>query len=161
MLKNVNGHQRKVPYAFQFIVRSSRRPGWAWHLTLTSDGRPEPAVGRLQSTHSGSPSSPRTPLMSSSTSALDSLSIHMCSSFLATGVMDALCVRCSRRMLRNSGLLSIGPISRANVTTSAAPPSTEPKPEALHSSTHGKRRRPLTAEQRRFLDSAVSICPSL
>ena len=44
----------------------------------------------------------------------------------------------------------------APITTSSAPPSTEPKPEALTSSSSAERRRPLTPSQKNFLDSAVS-----
>lgn len=47
----------------------------------------------------------------------------------------------------------------ASITSSSAPPSTEPKPEALNSTSSAKRRRPLTPEQKNFLDSAVSSGP--
>ncbi|KAJ9619928.1 ubiquinone biosynthesis monooxygenase Coq7 [Taxawa tesnikishii (nom. ined.)] len=42
---------------------------------------------------------------------------------------------------------------------SAASPSTEPKPESVNqpSSSQGKRRRPLTDEQKKFLDSALRV----
>jgi len=43
----------------------------------------------------------------------------------------------------------------AHITTSSAPPSTEAKPETIETGTSGKRKRPLTAEQERFLDAAV------
>lgn len=45
----------------------------------------------------------------------------------------------------------------ARITTSSASPETEPKPATLDAASHGKRRRPLTAEQRKFLDSAVRL----
>ena len=46
---------------------------------------------------------------------------------------------------------------RATITTSSLPPSTEPQPETLKTASSAKRRRPLTKEQRAFLDSAVSL----
>jgi ubiquinone biosynthesis monooxygenase Coq7 len=54
--------------------------------------------------------------------------------------------------------LHIGSLQHAApITTSSAPPSTEPKPKTIESGTSGKRKRPLTAEQERFLDSAVRL----
>lgn len=49
----------------------------------------------------------------------------------------------------------------ASITTSSSAPSTEPKPEALNSSSSAKRRRPLSPSQKQFLDSAVSVISSL
>ncbi|GAM85643.1 hypothetical protein ANO11243_036500 [Dothideomycetidae sp. 11243] len=53
------------------------------------------------------------------------------------------------------------PARIARITTSSASPVTEPKPDALssHASSKpaGKRQRPLSAEQRRFLDSALRV----
>ena len=46
---------------------------------------------------------------------------------------------------------------RVPITTSSSPPSSEPKPESLKSTSSAKRRRPLSQEQQHFLDSAVSI----
>jgi ubiquinone biosynthesis monooxygenase Coq7 len=43
----------------------------------------------------------------------------------------------------------------AHITTSSAPPSTEAKPKTIETGTSGKRKRPLTKEQERFLDAAV------
>ena len=43
----------------------------------------------------------------------------------------------------------------ASITTSSAAPSTEPQPESLSSNSTSKRRRPLSKEQKQFLDSAV------
>lgn len=40
--------------------------------------------------------------------------------------------------------------------SSAAPPSTEPKPDSLHRP-QGARQKPLSAEQKRFLDSALRV----
>lgn len=47
----------------------------------------------------------------------------------------------------------------ARITTSSAPSATEPQPDALSSSSPaaGKRQRPLTAEQKKFLDSALRV----
>ena len=42
------------------------------------------------------------------------------------------------------------------ITISSAPPSTEPKPESLNNGPSAKRRKPLSSEQRAFLDSAVN-----
>lgn len=46
-------------------------------------------------------------------------------------------------------------IQHASITTSAEHPSTEPRPESLKHPSSTKRRRPLTKEQKEFLDSAV------
>lgn len=43
----------------------------------------------------------------------------------------------------------------AHITTSAESPATEPKPVTIDRGTNGKRRRPLTPAQQKFLDSAV------
>ena len=43
----------------------------------------------------------------------------------------------------------------ARITTSSAPPITEPQPESLNSSNPTKKKRPLSNEQREFLDRAV------
>ncbi|KAG7009131.1 hypothetical protein G7Y79_00003g009990 [Physcia stellaris] len=48
-------------------------------------------------------------------------------------------------------------IARASITTSSAPPSSEASPQALQSDTKAKRRRPLSREQQRFLDSALRV----
>jgi len=45
----------------------------------------------------------------------------------------------------------------ASITTSSAPPSSEPTPESLNSPSGAKRRKPLSKEQQDFLDSAVSL----
>ena len=45
----------------------------------------------------------------------------------------------------------------AAITTSSSPPSSEPKPKSLDSTSSTKRRRPLSREQQQFLDSAVRI----
>ncbi|MCJ1311874.1 hypothetical protein MMC25_005547 [Agyrium rufum] len=43
------------------------------------------------------------------------------------------------------------------ITTSSASPETEPKPNTLKEPTASKRRKPLSAEQRAFLDSALRV----
>ncbi|MCJ1437641.1 hypothetical protein MMC27_007028 [Xylographa pallens] len=48
-------------------------------------------------------------------------------------------------------------LPHATITTSSLPPSTEPQPEALKTHSSAKRRRPLTKEQREFLDSALRV----
>lgn len=48
-------------------------------------------------------------------------------------------------------------VHTAFITSSSAPPRTEAKPVSVETSNHAPRRRPLSAEQRRFLDSAVRI----
>lgn len=47
--------------------------------------------------------------------------------------------------------------ARAGITSSSLHPSTEPEPDAIHekSSSQGKRRKPLSKEQQRFLECAV------
>jgi len=45
----------------------------------------------------------------------------------------------------------------ASITTSSASPKTEPSPEALNSQSTAKRRRPLSREQQKFLDSALRV----
>ena len=45
----------------------------------------------------------------------------------------------------------------ATITTSSAPPKTEPSTETLNSQNSAKRRRPLSQEQQRFLDSALRV----
>ncbi|KAK4693148.1 3-demethoxyubiquinol 3-hydroxylase, partial [Lecanoromycetidae sp. Uapishka_2] len=47
--------------------------------------------------------------------------------------------------------------SYAPITTSSAPPKTEPTTKSLDSNTTSKRRRPLSKEQRKFLDSALRV----
>ncbi|GAB7345846.1 hypothetical protein MBLNU457_4102t1 [Dothideomycetes sp. NU457] len=71
--------------------------------------------------------------------------------------MDCLRYKVPRLAARSVGSKSSPRVHRAAITTSSASPSTEPKPEAVESSTHRKRRRPLTAEQQRFLDSALRV----
>ncbi|KAG9950094.1 ubiquinone biosynthesis protein CAT5, partial [Aureobasidium melanogenum] len=66
--------------------------------------------------------------------------------------------RCSRAMAFSPRSLHIGSLQHAApITTSSAPPSTEPKPKTVETGTSGKRKRPLTAEQERFLDSALRV----
>ncbi len=48
-------------------------------------------------------------------------------------------------------------IHYAPITTSSAPPSTEPTPDSLNSSSKAKRRRPLSREQHQFLESALRV----
>ena len=48
-------------------------------------------------------------------------------------------------------------IHHAPITTSSAPPFTEPKSASLDSSSRAKRQRPLSKEQQRFLDSALRV----
>ena len=48
-------------------------------------------------------------------------------------------------------------IPHAPITTSSAPLSTEPSPNSLNSSSRAKRRRPLSEEQRNFLDGALRV----
>ncbi|MCJ1352558.1 MAG: hypothetical protein MMC33_002542 [Icmadophila ericetorum] len=45
----------------------------------------------------------------------------------------------------------------ARITTSSAPPITEPQPESLNSSNPTKKKRPLSNEQREFLDRALRV----
>ncbi|KAI4121651.1 MAG: hypothetical protein LQ347_006783, partial [Umbilicaria vellea] len=45
----------------------------------------------------------------------------------------------------------------ASIVSSSAPPSTEPNSEALNSTSSAKRRRPLTPEQKQFLDGALRV----
>ncbi|KAI9797163.1 MAG: hypothetical protein M1835_001836 [Candelina submexicana] len=55
-------------------------------------------------------------------------------------------------------LISFG--SRAqtvSITTSASSPATEAEPDVIKSGTSAKRRRPLTTEQQKFLDSALRV----
>jgi len=47
----------------------------------------------------------------------------------------------------------------ASITTSAASPASEPDPASLKSESTAKRRRPLSKEQKDFLDSAVRTPP--
>ncbi|KAI9719055.1 MAG: hypothetical protein M1812_003685 [Candelaria pacifica] len=55
-------------------------------------------------------------------------------------------------------LINLKPlIQNASITTSSSPPATEAEPEAIKSGSKAKRRRPLTAEQQRFLDSALRV----
>jgi len=76
-----------------------------------------------------------------------------------TSKMDCLRTRLPRLATKSLDSLSSSTVIRATITSSSAPPSTEAKPKAVETSIHGKRRRPLTAEQQRFLDSAVCIDP--
>ena len=48
-------------------------------------------------------------------------------------------------------------IHYAQITTSSAPPKTEPTPQALDSQSRAKRRRPLSREQKQFLDAALRV----
>lgn len=48
-------------------------------------------------------------------------------------------------------------IHHASITTSSAPPSTEPTPDSLNASSKAKRRRPLSKEQQKFLESALRV----
>ena len=45
----------------------------------------------------------------------------------------------------------------ASITTSSASPKSEPEPEALRTPSNAKRRRPLSKEQKAFLDSALRV----
>ncbi|PNS19079.1 5-demethoxyubiquinone hydroxylase, mitochondrial [Sphaceloma murrayae] len=56
-----------------------------------------------------------------------------------------------------SSAVGISNTRLASITTSSASPATEPKPQSLESSTSAKRTRPLTPEQRKFLDSALRV----
>ncbi|GAB7351631.1 hypothetical protein MBLNU459_g2240t1 [Dothideomycetes sp. NU459] len=70
-----------------------------------------------------------------------------------------LCRHALSRGVRTLGLpLPAGRLQQvASITTSSEPRSTEPKPQTIESGTTGKRRRPLTAEQQRFLDNALRV----
>lgn len=66
------------------------------------------------------------------------------------------CIQCTRNF--KSPQLQTKPLQQiATITTSSAPPSTEPKPKTIEHGTSGKRRRALTEEQEHFLDSAVCL----
>ncbi|KAK8207931.1 ubiquinone biosynthesis monooxygenase Coq7 [Zalaria obscura] len=64
---------------------------------------------------------------------------------------------CLRRALQTQAPTTVVQRSIRPITSSAASPSTEPEPEVMKTGTQGKRRRPLTEEQQRFLDSALRV----
>ncbi|MCJ1484928.1 hypothetical protein MMC06_005101 [Schaereria dolodes] len=56
------------------------------------------------------------------------------------------------------GLCKVSSRTRyVSITASSASPATEPKPEVLKSQSDAKRRRPLSKEQKQFLDSALRV----
>ncbi|KAF2224057.1 ubiquinone biosynthesis protein COQ7-domain-containing protein [Elsinoe ampelina] len=65
-------------------------------------------------------------------------------------------LRTVRPLSRRWALLE-APRHTATITSSAASPATEPKPKSVEGKTTQKRTRPLSDEQRKFLDSALRV----
>ncbi|KAF4550444.1 5-demethoxyubiquinone hydroxylase-like protein [Elsinoe fawcettii] len=61
------------------------------------------------------------------------------------------------RPLSRRGAQLAAPRLSASITSSSASPETEPKPRSVEGKTTQKRTRPLTDEQRKFLDSALRV----
>ncbi|KAL8797449.1 MAG: hypothetical protein Q9195_000265 [Heterodermia aff. obscurata] len=67
---------------------------------------------------------------------------------LQTPLFDFLVPSLSQQLCR---------VSRASITTSSASPPSESSPQALQSTPKAKRRRPLSRDQKQFLDSALRV----
>ncbi|KAG8625212.1 hypothetical protein KVT40_006963 [Elsinoe batatas] len=61
------------------------------------------------------------------------------------------------RPLSRRWIFLTAPRHTATITSSSASPATEPKPKSVEGKTTQKRTRPLTDEQRKFLDSALRV----